>query len=124
MIGKTLLKIALIVVGIAAAAGALAVAARLNPDHDHKASQSGSDSRGKQLYTCGMHPQVVQDHPGACPICHMNLMPMRARASGDSEHRERKLLYWWDPMLGPSSISDKPAKSAMGMDGVPVAGDE
>ena len=32
----------------------------------------------------------------------------------------RKIKYYWDPMLGPSSISDKPGKSAMGMDLVPV----
>ena len=33
---------------------------------------------------------------------------------------KRKVLYWWDPMLGPSSISDHPGKSAMNMDMVPV----
>src|SRR5665213_3436933 len=27
---------------------------------------------------------------------------------------------WWDPMLGPSSISNHPGKSAMGMDMVPI----
>jgi len=31
----------------------------------------------KTLYTCGMHPQVVQDHPGNCPICGMTLTPVR-----------------------------------------------
>jgi RND family efflux transporter MFP subunit len=30
----------------------------------------------KQLWTCGMHPQVIQDHPGNCPICHMKLVPL------------------------------------------------
>jgi len=30
-----------------------------------------------QLYSCGMHPQVIQDHPGNCPICGMKLTPMR-----------------------------------------------
>lgn len=25
-------------------------------------------------YTCSMHPQVVKDAPGQCPICHMNLV--------------------------------------------------
>jgi RND family efflux transporter MFP subunit len=34
--------------------------------------------------------------------------------------KERRILYWWDPMLGPSSISNKPGKSAMDMDLVPV----
>ena len=27
-------------------------------------------------YTCPMDPQIVQDHPGACPICGMALEPM------------------------------------------------
>jgi Cu(I)/Ag(I) efflux system membrane fusion protein len=27
------------------------------------------------LYTCPMHPAIVQDHPGECPICGMTLVP-------------------------------------------------
>jgi Cu+-exporting ATPase len=26
-------------------------------------------------YTCPMHPEVLQDHPGECPICGMALEP-------------------------------------------------
>ena len=26
-------------------------------------------------YYCPMHPSVVQDHPGECPICSMTLVP-------------------------------------------------
>ena len=29
-----------------------------------------------ELYTCGMHLQVVQEGPGQCPICGMNLVPI------------------------------------------------
>lgn len=28
------------------------------------------------VYTCPMHPQIRQDHPGACPICGMTLEPL------------------------------------------------
>ena len=27
-------------------------------------------------YQCPMHPSIVQDHPGKCPICGMDLVPM------------------------------------------------
>ena len=33
---------------------------------------------GKVMYTCPMHPDVRQDHPGSCPICGMNLVPEKA----------------------------------------------
>ena len=33
-------------------------------------------AQSKQLWTCGMHPQIVQDHPGPCPICGMPLIPL------------------------------------------------
>jgi len=38
----------------------------------------------KQLWTCGMHPQVIQDAPGLCPICHMELTPISAGTSGSA----------------------------------------
>lgn len=28
---------------------------------------------GKTLYHCPMHPQIIADKPGQCPICHMDL---------------------------------------------------
>jgi len=37
-------------------------------------------NQDKTLYTCGMHPQVVQPYPGNCPICGMKLTPIRAQA--------------------------------------------
>ena len=85
---------------------------------DQRAASDG------QLWTCGMHPQVIQDHPGDCPICHMKLTPLKATGAAAKPSGQRKIKYWWDPMLGPKSISDKPGKSAMGMDLVPVYEDE
>jgi Cu(I)/Ag(I) efflux system membrane fusion protein/cobalt-zinc-cadmium efflux system membrane fusion protein len=30
-----------------------------------------------QLYTCGMHPEIISPEPGVCPICNMKLTPKR-----------------------------------------------
>lgn len=29
-----------------------------------------------QVWTCSMHPQIRMDHPGKCPICGMDLIPL------------------------------------------------
>jgi len=46
-----------------------------------------------QLYTCAMHPQIVQDKPGQCPICGMDLVPLKSfdekhHHHDDGEHAE------------------------------------
>src|SRR5258706_10885965 len=50
-------------------------------------SAAGTPAPGagpKQLWTCGMHPQVIQDAPGLCPTCHMQLTPMPAGNAGSA----------------------------------------
>lgn len=29
-------------------------------------------------YTCPMHPQIISDNPGICPICGMTLVPLKS----------------------------------------------
>jgi RND family efflux transporter MFP subunit len=43
-------------------------------------NSSATTAKEAQLYTCGMHPQVIQDHPGNCPICGMKLTPVRKQS--------------------------------------------
>lgn len=39
----------------------------------------------KVAYTCPMHPNVVQEKPGMCPECGMNLVPTKAK-EGHADH--------------------------------------
>ncbi|MDP8207343.1 MAG: efflux RND transporter periplasmic adaptor subunit [Candidatus Electryonea clarkiae] len=94
-------------------------------EHDHSKHQtydSGSagsaTDEASKLYTCGMHPDVIQEEPGTCPICGMNLTPIKSSGSS-SGSGERTVAYWVAPM-DPGYISDQPGKSPMGMDLVPV----
>jgi Cu2+-exporting ATPase len=53
--------------------------------------KTSSTDREKKSYTCPMHPEVVQDIPGMCPECGMNLVPVKqkqepGRHAGHDEH--------------------------------------
>jgi Cu(I)/Ag(I) efflux system membrane fusion protein len=101
--------------GFLLAAGLLTAAVLLVP---HSARAAGA---GRQLYTCGMHPQIIRDAPGNCPICGMKLQPVRANTAkaGAATAGERKIKYYKSTMI-PGQVSEKPGKDTMGMDMVPV----
>ncbi|HEY9016971.1 efflux RND transporter periplasmic adaptor subunit [Thiomicrospira sp.] len=40
-------------------------------------SPSLGENEGVYKYVCPMHPQIVRDHPGTCPICGMDLVKQR-----------------------------------------------
>lgn len=48
---------------------------------DHLDHMDGGQP-AKKLWVCPMHPHILQDHPGSCPICGMDLV----EASGAHEH--------------------------------------
>ena len=49
-----------------------------DPTHGHDLQQNEA---GK--WTCSMHPQIRQDKPGKCPICAMDLIPVRKSSFSD-----------------------------------------
>jgi Cu+-exporting ATPase len=49
------------------------------------------------IYTCPMHPEVRQDHPGNCPKCGMTLEPLLPELDADDnpELRDFQRRFWW-----------------------------
>ena len=70
-------------------------------------------TENKILYTCPMHPQIIQDTPGDCPICGMKLVPLVK----EKKPADKKVMY--KSTMLPGEVSDKPGKDSMGMDMVP-----
>jgi len=48
------------------------------------------------IWTCPMHPEIRQDHPGACPICGMALEPamVTAETGPSPELRDMSRRFW------------------------------
>lgn len=106
--------------------------------HDHSET-----SPAAVKYTCPMHPSIIDDKPGQCPICGMDLVKIEAsseqdqgpRAAAKNDELEdlfadssatktpssgpRAILFYRNPM-NPAITSPTPAKDEMGMDYVPV----
>lgn len=91
---------------------------------DKKANhtETVAHTHGEQAqYTCPMHPQIVRDRPGKCPICGMDLVPM---SSSNELHLDSSLL----PLLKPvneqviSGISTIKPESGSRIFSAPVEG--
>lgn len=90
-----LLAFVLVVLAVAAACG--------TPEGGSK----GGPVVSKPLYQCPMHPEVVSDKPGDCPICGMRLVPISQNAPGGGA----------PPATTPASSADHSAHAA----GAPAA---
>lgn len=49
------------------------------------------------IYTCPMHPEIRQDHAGACPICGMALEPELPSLDDEESHEliDFRRRFWW-----------------------------
>ena len=38
----------------------------------------------QQQYTCPMHPEIIKEEPGDCPLCGMHLVPLKKMDDKDA----------------------------------------
>jgi P-type Cu+ transporter len=80
-----------------------AAAGAVTTRHPHGTTHAqGKDAT---LYTCPMHPEIRQDHPGNCPKCGMTLEPLMPEATAQDDNPELRDFtrrFWWTllPSLG------------------------
>jgi len=117
-IGVVLIAVA---AGVAAGGSLVLFVQRGRGDHGHGTGEVESADR----YTCPMHPTIVTNHPGECPICGMSLVKIErfAGAQGEGAKGERKVAFYRSPMDA-TQTSATPRKDEMGMDYLPVYRDE
>lgn len=93
------IAIPLLLIVLAAAAGG---GWSLWQSRHHVTAGDQKAAQGKQLYTCAMHPFIIKDKPGVCPICGMELIKkIDAVAPGTPTPEQRKQA----DMLGQVSVS-------------------
>lgn len=52
-------------------------------------ADSSTTAEAKEIYTCPMHPTVVSDRPGACPVCGMALVKKSAQVDVSGEELQQ-----------------------------------
>ena len=76
-------------------------------------------SKVKSFYTCSMHPQIKEDKPGKCPICHMNLTKVEVDENEDhSNHQQEELKVTWKCENFPDVTSE--VEGVCPIDGTPM----
>lgn len=92
-----------------------------HPGHagdEHGSGAGGKAEIAKVQYTCSMHPFIIRDEPGNCPICGMILTPLTGGAASPTSGARR--VKHWVSSMDPTYIRDAPGKDNMGMELVPV----
>jgi Cu(I)/Ag(I) efflux system membrane fusion protein len=49
-------------------------------------------AQGPTQYTCPMHPFIIKEKPGACPICGMTLVPVKKQEGAKPQEKEIKAI--------------------------------
>ena len=67
------------------------------PASSGSAEPAAPTSSGQTIYTCPMHPEIRQDHPGNCPKCGMTLEPLlpELEEEDNPELLDFQRRFWW-----------------------------
>lgn len=79
--------------------------------HEHPVSKPVEPAQPGTIYTCPMHPEIRQDHPGNCPKCGMALEPLLPAFDADESNPELvdfQRRFWWTANIRSGTRSSLP----------------
>jgi len=121
-VGLPALVAAIAATALVAGGGSWLAARRAGEPHGPAAADSAPV---KEQWQCPMHPSIIQDHPGDCPICGMKLVKVSSGAPAPTtEAAAAPQAEKWQCPMHPSIVQDHPGNCPIcGMKLVKVLGD-
>lgn len=88
--------------------------------HDHGAAKAETSAPEGAQWTCPMHPEIIRDGPGSCPICGMALEPMMpsAEAGPNPELQDMTRRLWIGAALAVPVMALEMGRHFLGVDRV------
>jgi Cu(I)/Ag(I) efflux system membrane fusion protein len=111
--GGATLILAVVASMVAAGSGTWLLAHRGEGARDAHAHEGAPAAAAKEQWQCPMHPSIVQDHPGDCPICGMKLVKVEApggsaATGGAQAPTSASAKAQWQCPMHPSIVQDHP----------------
>ncbi|MCD6331979.1 MAG: hypothetical protein J7L89_01775, partial [Bacteroidales bacterium] len=65
-------------------------------DHDMHLKKEKNNKPANGIYTCPMHPEIRENHPGICPKCGMDLLPEKGIETSEEELAYKRMAkkFW------------------------------
>lgn len=106
----TALSLGLAAIILVAVFGTVGCQSGEQPGTQTEADQAGMQAEGEQvtMYTCPMHPEVMSNEPGKCPVCGMNLVEVGSEEA-TMDASETDVAMWTCPMH-PEVMSNEPGE--------------
>ncbi len=79
---KYIIYIAILIIGLVLGYVIFGRSAEGSANTKNVSDMTENSTMEKQMWTCSMHPQIMQPEPGDCPICGMDLIPAETGAEG------------------------------------------